>query len=199
MALDIEAIRRIATPAGLPFQVQKIGHVVLRARDLDRSVRFYTEVLGFRISDVYPEDMMPGGMVFMRYGTDHHGVALVGGATDADRKRELDHLAFEVATLDEVFRAREHLERHDVRIVFEGRRRAGVQIAVEFLDPDDHHLEIYWGLDRVGSDGRVRPKEEWMGIRTLEAAVLNPVPGQDTTLHDPTFVALVEAARHRDG
>ena len=36
---------------------------------------------------------------------------------------------------------------------FEGRRRAGsLQIAVEFCDPDGHRLEIFWGLDVVGSD-----------------------------------------------
>ena len=184
MAIDVEQIKRLAPSAGMPFRLNKIGHVVLRARDMERSVRFYTEVLGFKISDVYPDDMVPGGMVFMRLNADHHGIALVGGAADADTKRELDHLAFEVGSLDEVVRASEHLRAHGVRVVFEGRRRAGVQIAVEFLDPDDHHLEIYWGLDQIGSDGLVRPKEEWKGARTLEEAITNPVRGQDTSLHD---------------
>lgn len=182
MAIDVDRIKRLAPARGMPFRLNKIGHVVLRARDMERSVRFYTELLGFRISDVYPDDMVPGGMVFMRLNTDHHGIALVGGATDADQKRELDHLAFEVGSLDEVVRARDHLRANGVRIVFEGRRRAGVQIAVEFLDPDDHHLEIYWGLDQIGSDGIVRPKEEWQGARTLEEAIANPVRGQDTSL-----------------
>ena len=63
-------------------------------------------------------------------------------------------MAFEVSTLDEVLRAREHLRRHDVQIHFEGRRRAGVQLAIEFKDPDGHNLEIYWGIDQVGSDGK---------------------------------------------
>ena len=87
-------------------------------------------------------------------------------------------MAFEVGTLEEVFAAREHLRKHRVPIVFQGRRRAGVQIAVDFLDPDGHHLEIYWGLDQVGKDGRVRPREEWREAHTLEEAVANPVPGQ---------------------
>jgi len=46
---------------GPPFEVTKLGHVVMRAADLGRSVDFYTRVLGFRLSDVYPQDMMPGG------------------------------------------------------------------------------------------------------------------------------------------
>jgi len=73
-------------------------------------------------------------------------------------------------------------------IVFEGRRRAGVQIAVEFLDPDGHHLEIYWGLDRVGADGLVRPKGEWREAHTLEDALENPPPGQSVHLDDPSLI-----------
>jgi catechol-2,3-dioxygenase len=49
---DIEALRNIVPPDDLPFEIRKIGHVVLRAADLERSVRFYTQVLGFRVSDV---------------------------------------------------------------------------------------------------------------------------------------------------
>ena len=77
-----------SVPARPPFRIRKIGHVVLRARDLQRSVAFYTKVLGFRVSDVYPEEMMPGGMVFMRCNADHHGIALVGGMTQAKAGRE---------------------------------------------------------------------------------------------------------------
>ncbi|PYM18354.1 MAG: hypothetical protein DMD81_06025 [Candidatus Rokuibacteriota bacterium] len=69
----------------LPFDLRKIGHVVLNVTDLDASVRFYTGVLGLQVSDRYPETMVPGGMVFLRCNTDHHGVALVGGAQKLDR------------------------------------------------------------------------------------------------------------------
>ena len=116
----------------------------------------------------------------LRCNPDHHGVGLVGGTAGPAAKRELDHFAFEVATLDEVFRARQHLREHNVPIVFEGRRRAGAQIAIEFHDPDGHHLEMYWGVDQIGTEGRVRPAAEWRGAKTLEEAVANPVPGQDT-------------------
>jgi len=171
----------------VPFRIRKLGHVVLRSSNLGKSVDFYTQVLGFAISDIYPEDMVPGGMVFMRFNADHHGVALVGGMREPAQKRELHHFAFEVDTLDEVFLARKRLRARGVPIVFEGRRRAGVQIAIEFLDPDGHHLEIYWGLDRVGTDGRVRPKVEWREAHTLEDALDNPPPGQSVQLNDPSL------------
>src|SRR5499427_7797479 len=132
---DPDSVRSLQRPQGLPFRIGKLGHVVLNVRDVERSARFYTRVLGFRISDVYPEEMVPGGMVFMRMNADHHGIALVGGMPGPAEKRELHHVAFEVDTLDEVFRARKHLRERGVPLVFEGRRRAGAQIAVEFLDP----------------------------------------------------------------
>ncbi|HEX2114305.1 MAG TPA: VOC family protein [Alphaproteobacteria bacterium] len=188
MAFDLEAFKRKQRPHGLPFRIGKLGHVVLNVCDLERSVAFYTQVLGFSVSDVYPPDMVPGGMVFMRCNADHHGVALVGGAKPRPERADMHHLAFEVATLDEVLRARDHLRRHGAVIDFEGRRRAGCQIAVEFRDPDGHRLEIYWGVDQVGSDGHVRPPEEWKWAHSLEEAIADPVRGQDTTLLDPSLL-----------
>ena len=181
MATDFDKLKSLKRPHGLPFRIAKIGHVVLNVSDIARSVEFYTQVLGFSVSDVYPEAMVPGGMVFMRCNADHHGVALVGSMKGASPNIELNHFAFEVGTLDEVLRARDHLKKHKVPIDFEGRRRAGVQIAVEFRDPDGHRLEIFWGLDQVGTDGAVRPPAEWKWAHSLEEAVRDPVRGQDTT------------------
>ena len=47
----------------MEFQLRKIGHVVLNVSDLDASLRFYQDVLGLRVSDRYPDSMMPGGMM----------------------------------------------------------------------------------------------------------------------------------------
>src|SRR5437867_2805044 len=163
--------------APMPFHLRKIGHVVLNVTDLEASVRFYTELLGLAVSDRYPDSMVPGGMVFLRCNTDHHGVALVGGAQRLERS-SLNHFAFEVGSADEVFRARAWLRKHGVPIVFEGRRRAGCHVAIEFRDPDGNNLEIYWGLDQVGTSGSVRPPSEWRQALTLEDALANPVAGQ---------------------
>jgi catechol 2,3-dioxygenase-like lactoylglutathione lyase family enzyme len=182
---DPDRIKELRRPGGLPFNIGKIGHVVLNVRDVERSARFYTEVLGFRVSDAYPETMVPGGMVFLRCNADHHGIALVGSLEREAANVELNHVAFEVASLDEVVRARNHLLRHGVTIDFEGRRRAGCQLAVEFRDPDNHRLEIYWGIDQIGSGGEVRPAAEWKGVQGLEAAIAEPVRGQDTSRFDP--------------
>jgi catechol 2,3-dioxygenase len=184
---DPNEFKTQARPKGLPFRIGKLGHVVINVSEVARSVRFYTQVLGFEISDLYPEEMVPGGMAFLRCNPDHHGIALVGSASGPSENAELNHIAFEVATLDEVVRARDHLAKHGVPIDFAGRRRAGCQIAVEFRDPDNHRLEIYWGIDQIGSHGMARPASEWKGVRSIEDAIADPVRGQDTTLHDPAL------------
>jgi catechol 2,3-dioxygenase-like lactoylglutathione lyase family enzyme len=181
-------LSQLKRPAGVGFSIQKIGHVVLNVQDIVRSAEFYVTVLGFEVSDVYPSSMVPGGMVFMRFDADHHGVALVGSASAAATRSEMHHMAFAVSTLDEVFVARERLRQAGAPLVYEGRRRAGCQVAVEFLDPDGHHLEIYWGLDTIGSGGQARPASEWRQTKTLEEAVALAPPGQDTHLNDPSLL-----------
>ncbi len=186
--MDIEAVAAIAPPQGLPFQIRKIGHVVLHVADIPTSTKFYADVMGFKVSDVYGPETMPGGAVFMRLNTDHHGVALFQASRGKVVGTGMNHMAFEVGTLDEVVQFRNHLRRLEIEIDFAGRRRAGVQIAVEFRDPDGHRLEVYWGIDQVGSEGRVRPPHEWKGAPSIEAAIADPVVGQDTTLRDPSIL-----------
>ncbi len=184
MTANIEKLRTAIPNTHSPFAIRKIGHVVIKVTDLQRSRAFYAGVLGFKVSDIIGEDMMKGGMVFMRCNADHHGVALVGGAPGPSERRELHHMAFEVGSLDEVFLARRHLREHGVTIIFEGRRRAGAQIAVEFVDPDGHNLEIYWNIDQIGADGIARPPHEWRGAKTLEDALSNLPAGKTAALQD---------------
>src|SRR5450432_1882755 len=169
--MNVDAIKAMGRPKGLPFRIGKIGHVGMYVKDLERSTRFYTDILGFQVSDAIAPGELPGGAVFLRCGTDHH--AGTG----------LHHVAMEVPTLDEIVRIREHLREHQIPINLDGRRGAGVQLVVEFRDPDGHLLEIYWSIDQIGSEGIVRPEEQWKSVRSLEAAIAISVKGQDTTVH----------------
>lgn len=186
---EVQALKNLKTPAALPFSINKIGHVLMMVQDLKRSVAFYTQILGFKVSDVYPDSMSKGGIVFMRCNSDHHGLGLVGAAPGKTQRHELHHIAFEVTTIDEVLRASKHLKENNVEVVFEGRRRAGSQVSVEFLDPDGHTLELFWAMDQVGSDEQIRPPEEWRQQSSFPGAIANAPPGQDTTLRDPSLLA----------
>jgi catechol 2,3-dioxygenase-like lactoylglutathione lyase family enzyme len=181
--MNVDAIKGMGRPKGLPFRIGKVGHVGLYVKDLERSTRFYTDILGFQVSDAIPPGELPGGAVFLRCNTDHHAIALFGATEDHPAGTGLHHLAMEVPTLDEIVRIREHLREHQIPINLDGRRGAGVQLVVEFRDPDGHLLEIYWGIDQIGSEGIVRPEEQWKSVRSLEAAIADPVEGQDTTVH----------------
>ena len=57
-----------------PIRTRKISHVLLHVADIERSVKFYTDILGFKESD---RNQL--GMVFLRNGTDHHTFGLVPG------------------------------------------------------------------------------------------------------------------------
>ena len=186
--MNLDSINSMGRPRGLPFRIGKIGHVALHVQDLERSTRFYTQVLGFELTEAVPPGNLPGGAVFLRCNPDHHGIALFQANGEHQPGAGLHHIALEVGTLDEVLRVRDHLRRNDVAIDFEGRRGAGVQLVVEFRDPDGHRIEIYWGIDQIGSEGRVRPAAEWKPSSSLDAAIGDPVIGQDTTLQDPSLI-----------
>ena len=125
MALNVVKLRALQPPAGLGFKIRRLGHVVLQVTDLDRSLLFYTQVLGFKVTEIDSEELQQGGFAFLRCYTDHHSIALVGTDIGRSRHAELHHIAFEVGSLDEVFAVRARLREQGATITFEGRRSAG--------------------------------------------------------------------------
>jgi catechol 2,3-dioxygenase len=172
------AIPASAQPVGRtsPVHIRRLGHVVIQVRDLERSMKFYTEVLNFRVSDRSPE-----GAVFLTSVGDHHTVALFpssGEAAEAAQKGavRLHHFAMEVGTVDELLEIRSFLRERGVPIVFEGRHRMGGHTSLEFLDPDGFQLELFCDMDQLGADSRSRPIGSAPRANTLEAARDNPKP-----------------------
>ena len=80
-----------------------LSHSTLAARDLDRLVAFYCDVLGFQVTN---RGDVPGGseIAFLSQDpTDHHQIAMVGGAEVHDRAFVMvDHLAFRTGSLDDL-------------------------------------------------------------------------------------------------
>jgi catechol 2,3-dioxygenase-like lactoylglutathione lyase family enzyme len=166
----------VSTQEATPVKVKKLGHVVFTVSDVERTTKFWTEILGFQVSDRNEH-----GMVFLRHGPDHHTVALVPAKNRAELPEEgkpvFHHCAFEVASVSELFRIRDFLKAKGVKIVYEGRRGPGCNPGVEFVDPDGFNIELYASMDQIGWDGKSRPAEQWSRAKTLEEAVANPVPG----------------------
>lgn len=162
--------------ASTPVKVKKLGHVVFTVSDIERTTMFWTEIMGFQVSDRNER-----GMVFLRNASDHHTVALVPAEPGSEGPKEgqpgFHHCALEVGTVSELFAIRDFLRAKGVPIVYEGRRGPGGNPGIEFKDPDGFNIEIYSSMDQIGSDGKSRPAEQWSRARTLEEAVTNPLPG----------------------
>ena len=124
-----------------PITIKKIGHVVLSVSDIERSTKFWTDVMGFKFSD-----KNENGMMFFRNSTDHHTIALI----QATEKNELprrgqvgfDHMALEVPTVSELFKIRDFLKSKGITIFYEGRRGPGGNPGLEFYDPDGFKIEL---------------------------------------------------------
>ena len=173
----LERPTREAAATQSPVRIRKLGHVVFRVQDVERSIKFYTEILNFRISDINEH-----GMVFFNSCGDHHTVAIAPAAARAEAQQPareqlgLSHFAMEVASVDELLEIREFMKTKGVPIRGEGRKGAGCNIGLEFDDPDGYHLELYCNMDQIGPGNRTRPPEQFRRTNSLEEARDNPVP-----------------------
>jgi len=178
--IDVQEQRPAGTAVKVrtPVKVKKIGHVVYRVSDVERTVRFWIDIMGFKESDRNEH-----GMVFLRNAADHHTIALAQaepGAKLGDPNDRgalgLNHFAMEVGSMDELFKIREFLKANGVPITYEGRRGPGSNPGVEFLDPDGYQLELYADMEQIGWEGKSRPAPFWRRATSLEEVVANPVP-----------------------
>jgi len=134
---------------------KKVGHVVLKARDLTQIEKFYTEVLGF---EVVMRLEQPRG-VFFTLGEQHHDLAVLEVPPEADDPKAdqvgLHHVALQVENFVALKDCYRTLKRHDVPIV-----RAvdhGITKSIYFCDPAGNRLELYCD---VGEDGLAQMRRQ---------------------------------------
>ena len=129
------------TPKG--FTPLKLGHLAFKVNDIQRVVRFYEQVLGFRVSD-WRQDFF----VFMRCGPDHHTVNFATA-----EKIKMHHIAYELKDQAEIFRSCDFLGRNDRRLLWgPGRHVIGDNVFTYHKDPDGHIIELYTELARIDSE-----------------------------------------------
>jgi catechol 2,3-dioxygenase len=126
--------------------IERVGHVVLKVRELARSVPFYTRVLGLREVGRYGPDMV----FFTAHGGNHHDLAIqeVGGqARPADPAAVgLVHVALKIGDSVEALRAaKAELEAAGVPIL--RMENHVVSKSIYFCDPDGNELEVYVDSD----------------------------------------------------
>jgi catechol 2,3-dioxygenase-like lactoylglutathione lyase family enzyme len=131
------------------IKLQRLGHVLIAVRDLEKSKDFYTRILGFKVLEQDPEH----GGVFLSIGglgntldlfpcTDPEARAAPEAGPSSMKSLGVKHTAFAVGSEDDLRDAWHALEAAGVPIL-----RAidhGSQRSIYFHDPDQNLLEIVW-------------------------------------------------------
>jgi catechol 2,3-dioxygenase len=120
----------------------RIGHVHLKVADLERSLRFYRDVLGFEVTQRYGP-----GAAFLSAGGYHHHIGLntwesAGGSPPAAGTTGLFHVAILYPTRGELADALRRLMAAGVEL--DGASDHGVSEALYLRDPDENGVELYW-------------------------------------------------------
>ena len=119
-------------------RVNKVGHVVLNVKEVDASIKFYTEALGMELMSKNER-----GMAFLSFGSQHHDIALFPAPVEAERGTlGLNHIAMQIEGGE-----------LELRELYGNLVKAGAQVdhtsdhglthSVYFQDPDGNHLEIF--------------------------------------------------------
>jgi catechol-2,3-dioxygenase len=145
--------------------ITRLNHAVLYVREVERSVRFYSDVLGFRVLDVLPEGFRGAAFLQAPGSTNDHDLGLfeVGSAAAASPAGRggsvgLYHLAWEVDTLAELERLSQRLSEAGALV---GASDHGTTKSLYGQDPDGLEFEIAWivpadQIDESAVEGRKR-------------------------------------------
>ena len=151
----------------------RIGHVHLKVSELERSIRFYSEVLGFSVTQ-----RIGGSAAFLSADGYHHHIGLntwesKGAKPPPEYASGLYHVAFLYPTRRDLAVAVGHL--CDMGVPLEGAVDHGVSEAVYLRDPDDNGVELYWDKPKdawpVSSDGALEMYTRPLELQSLLATV----------------------------
>lgn len=132
--------------ATIPVPVTRVNHLVLKVRDIDRSVAFYSELFGMS-EGVRRYEAQSTRMAFLRVagGANHHDLGLLEVGPDAPPPPAgavgLFHFAMEVPTMTDLARARQRLEERGGLV---REHDHGATKSIYGRDPDGNNFEIMW-------------------------------------------------------
>ena len=146
-----------------PFKITKIGPVALFVDDVDSAEAFYTQRLGLtRSEDI---DYKGARCSFLRCGLEHHSLALFPKELRKTLGLRADttcmSFGVELGSYAQLRNAVKFLkERGCTLIDIPPELYPGSDYAAFALDPDGHCIQLYYYMEQIGWDGRVRPASE---------------------------------------
>src|SRR5499426_4721254 len=129
-----------ATTTSTGLGLKRLQHLVLWVSDLERSVRFYRDVLGFEVKSHSPR----GAFLRIPGSSDDHHLGLFaqpGVAPPSEQVARMYHAAWEVAEITDLARARQRLAGAGALV---GSSDHGVSLSLYAKDPDGLEFEIFW-------------------------------------------------------
>ena len=129
--------------------ITEFGHFGLHSRNIERDLRFWTSVLSARISDRI------GDGALLRIDEVHHKIALF-----PSDKVGVQHVNFQVGSIDDVMRSWYFLQEHGVPIAFgPGRHPTSTAMFIYFLGPDGRVYEYSSGVKRITDEASYTPRQ----------------------------------------
>jgi catechol-2,3-dioxygenase len=128
------------TTATTGLGLKRLQHLVLWVSNVERSVRFYCDVLGFEVKRRYPTAAF---LIIPGTADDHHlGLFEQSGVTPPDeRAARMYHSAWEVNELSDLARARRRLIEAGSLV---GQSDHGTSLSLYAKDPDGLEFEVFW-------------------------------------------------------
>jgi len=147
----------------------QIGHVHLKVTDIERSLKFYHELLGFEVQQHYGDSA-----VFISAGGYHHHIGLntwhsKGAGPAPVRAAGLYHVAILYPTRKDLANIVKRLLSANYPLT--GASDHGVSEAIYLNDPDQNGIELYWDKPKeewpVGADGKLNMVTERLDVDSL--------------------------------
>jgi catechol-2,3-dioxygenase len=144
-----EAREESVTTTSSGIGLKRLQHLVLWVGDVERSLRFYRDVLGFEVKTRYPNAAflkIPGSP------DDHHlGLFEQRGVAPPDEGvARMYHTAWEVGSITDLVRARRRLTDAGALV---GSSDHGVSLSLYAKDPDGLEFEVFWTVPDGGPAG----------------------------------------------
>ena len=154
----------------IPVPITRLNHAVLYVRDLERSIAFYSDILGFSVVPMAPDGFAAAFPQAPASTNDHDlGLFQIGPAVgDSDAGRStvgLYHLAWEVDTLADLQQLMHTLQEHKALV---GASDHGTTKSLYGKDPDGLEFEIAWIVPADLLDDSARAARTSIGRLDLE-------------------------------